>query len=264
MRWSLILYVFACGQYLLSLSSCALALPVVSLVDLQERARTSFLKTHRTRTNLLKIPSKLYRVSAEEHKYVYRFPSTGHVIRDQVEKKRRQSDGKRLLKKSDADHIFDLSLHKARPNPSTLHFFRNLPPALHKEIRTIMNRPHNVALIPAHINRGKGQVVKHALNGKHITPKKARDDYTRISYSSAKRTARLLDEAFRKHKHPTELRKNLAFAMRDAKIFLHEEKSPATSASTSPANSTPEKPPQKTPPNSPSASERGSPQHRGS
>ena len=40
-------------------------------------------------------------------------------------------------------------------------------------------------------------MIKNAMKGKAITPKKDRDDYALLSYGTAKKTAKKLDDAFK-------------------------------------------------------------------
>lgn len=79
--------------------------------------------------------------------------------------------------------------------------FHNLDPDLKKKVKDIVNGPENMAVIPASINMGKGQLIKNAMKGKAITPKKDRDDYALLSYGTAKKTAKKLDDAFKQHNH---------------------------------------------------------------
>lgn len=43
----------------------------------------------------------------------------------------------------------------------------------------------------------KGQLIKHGMNGKKIKPQKARDEYAKLSYPTAQKTARRLDKALK-------------------------------------------------------------------
>ena len=40
--------------------------------------------------------------------------------------------------------------------------------------------------------------MRHAQKGKKISPKKDRDEYTRLSYPTAKKTAKKIDRLFKK------------------------------------------------------------------
>jgi len=110
--------------------------------------------------------------------------------------------------------------------------FPDLPASLQGDVKKIMNGPKNMAPIPAGINRGKGQLIKHGMVGKSISPKKGRDDYALVSYVGARRTAQKLDKAFKKHYNfgaktfYTELRKT----MNNAKILKPGEPSPRGSS----------------------------------
>ena len=43
----------------------------------------------------------------------------------------------------------------------------------------------------------KGQLIKHGMNGKKIKPQKARDEYAKLSYPTAQKTAMRLDKALK-------------------------------------------------------------------
>jgi len=206
----------------LSTFSAALVIPSTeSLVDLERRG------------NGAKASSKAYRKNSEAHNYAYKFDQTGGVSRERLSKADRPANGKAMIMipKTDADHVFEhqmLNSHLAKHNLK----YDDLHPDLKKDVKAILNDPKNMAPVPARVNRGKGQLIKHGLAGKALKPNKSRDQYTLLSYNSAKKTAKKLDKAFKKNgvdfKGDT-LRKTLRNTMNSAKIMDSKDPSPKSS-----------------------------------
>jgi hypothetical protein len=217
MRWSLILSTIT----VLSTLSVALVIPS-SPVDLERRAGGA------------KASSKTYRKNAEGHDYAYKFDHTGAVTREKLKAADRPANGKKMLKipKTDADHVFEhqmLNNHLAKHNLQ----YDKLHPKLQHEVKGIINRPQNMAPVPAGVNRGKGQVIKNGLKGKALKPNKSRDQYTLLSYSTARKTAKDLDKAFKDHGHDFKdktFHKTLRTTMNKAKIMKPGDPSPQGSS----------------------------------
>jgi hypothetical protein len=217
MRWSLILSI---SLTVLSTLSVALVIPSSS-VDLERRAGGA------------KTSSKTYRKNSEEHDYAYKFDQSGAVTREKLKPADRPANGKKMLMipKTDADHVFEhqmLNNHLAKHNLQ----YDKLDPKLKGEVKGILNGPHNMAPVPAGVNRGKGQVVKHGLEGKALKPNKSRDEYTLQSYGTAKKTAKKLDKAFEDNGHDFKgntFHKTLRNTMNNAKIMNPNDPSPKSS-----------------------------------
>jgi len=225
MRWSLILFTLV-----LSTLSAALVIPSES-VDLERRARSG--------PSGAKLSSKKYRQNAQDHHHIYKFDhQTGAVTRDWLKKKDRRTSGKKLvaIPKTDADHVFE---HQMLMQHLEDHGLKHddLHPGLKKDIKHILNRPGNMALVPAGVNRGKGQLIKKGMLGKALKkPKKNRDEYALHSYPTAKRTAKLLDEAFEKHGHnfgDKTLHAKLRKTMNNSGIMKPGDSSPPSSPGSS-------------------------------
>jgi len=220
MRWSLILSTFIAAQSALSFAS---VLP--SSVQLQRRAGGA------------KVSSKTYRKASEDSKYAYKFDKTGGVTREKLKPADRLPKNQKtlMIPKTDADHVFE---HQMLDNYLGKHGlkFDNLHPDLQKKVKGIINGAGNMAPVPASVNRGKGQVVKQGMKGKALAPKKDRDDYTKLSYGTARKTAKQLDQAFKDANHnfgKDTLHRTLRNTMEKAKIMKPGESSPASSKASS-------------------------------
>jgi len=219
MRWSLIL---STSVFVLSTLSVALVIPSESSsVDLERRAGGA--KTSN------------YRKNAENHDYLYSFDKTGAVSRQKLNLKDRPANGRKILKlpKTDADHVFEDQMfnnHLAKHNLK----YQNLDPKLQDKVKGILNGPKNMAPVPARVNRRKGQVIKHGMRGKPLKrPNKSSDQYTLLSYGTAKKTAKQLDEAFKEHGHDfgdRTFHKTLRNTINNAKIMNPGDPSPETSS----------------------------------
>jgi len=221
MRWSLIL---STSLTVLSTFSAALVIPLASsdsYVDLERRAGGA------------KASSKTYRKNSENHNYAYKFDKSGGVTRAKLKPKDRPAHGKSVLMvpKVDADHVFEnqmLNNHLSKHNLK----YDTLHPKLKSEVKNILNDPKNMAPIPSKVNRGKGQAIKHGMKGKALKPNKSRDQYTKISYGTARNTAKELDQAFAKHGHDFKgntFHKTLRTTMNNAKIMHPNDPSPKSS-----------------------------------
>jgi hypothetical protein len=224
MRWSLILSAFIIAQFALSFAAVR-----PSLEGLERRAKGA------------RVPSKTYRNNAEEHDYAYKFDLNGGVTREKLEESERHSHNEKILMvpKTDADHIFEHQILDEYLKENNLKF-GELDSGLQEKVKRIINGPENVAAVLACINRGKGQVIKHALAGNSITPKKDRDEYIKITYKIAVRTAKALDKAFKTAGHQfgdNTLYKMLDTAMNNAKLREPGDPSPSSSGRTSSAGS---------------------------
>jgi predicted GNAT family acetyltransferase len=216
MRWSLILST----SLVLSTLSVALVIPS-EFVELERRAGGA------------KASSKTYRKNSENHGYAYKFDKAGGVTREKLKAADRQAHGKKMLMipKTDADHVFEhqmLNNHLAKHNLQ----YDKLHPKLQHEVKGIINGPQNVAPVPAGVNRGKGSVIKKGLEGKAIKPNKSRDQYTLLSYKTARKTAQKLDKAFENHGHDFKgntFHKTLRNTMNSAKIMHPNDPSPKSS-----------------------------------
>jgi len=222
MRWSLILFT---SVAVLSTLSVALVIPTSeSPVDLERRARKS-----------VKASSKIYRGNAKDHGFAYLFSSNGRgVTSKRLSAKGRLLNGQTLAKlpKTDADHIFEHQLFMAHLNKHRINY-GDLHPDLKEKASEIFNGPQNMALIPAHINRRKGQVFKHALRGVALVKSKPGNPahhqvhkYIKVSYPSALKTAKDLDEAFKDHDHDfghDGFQNTLHKAMIAGKIPMHDD-----------------------------------------
>jgi len=190
------------------------------LVDLERRVNA-------------KTSSKTYRKNSENHDYAYKFDQSGAVTREKLKSADRPANGKKMLMipKTDADHVFEhqmLNNHLAKHNLQ----YDKLDPKLQDKVKGILNGPHNMAPVPAGVNRGKGQVVKHGLDGKALKPNKSRDQYTLLSYGTAKKTAKELDSTFKAAGHDFKgntFHKTLRNTMNNAKIMHPNDPSPKSS-----------------------------------
>jgi len=190
------------------------------------------------------VSSKTYRKNAQEHAYAYKFDQTGGVTREKIPKSERVAKNQKTLKipGTQADHVFEhqmLNNHLAKNNLK----FDDLHPDLQKKVKGIINGPKNMAAVPGKVNQGKGQLEKNAMpkDGKAIAPKKDRDEYTKLSYGTAKKTAKSLDKAFKDAGHDfgdKTFHSTLRNTMNNAKILKPGEPSPASSKSGSSAGST--------------------------
>jgi len=227
MRWSLIL---STSVFVLSTLSVALVIPS-SFVDLERRTKGA------------KTSSKVYRQNSQNHDYAYKFDNTGAVTREKLKPEDRPANGKKMLMipKTDADHVFEhqmLSNHLAQHKLK----YENLDPKLQDKVKGILNGPHNMAPVPAGVNRGKGQVIKHGLDGKPLKPNKSRDQYTLLSYKTARKTADSLDQAFKDHGHDFKdktFHNTLRTTMNNAKIMKPSDPSPQDSSSSDRHSSNP-------------------------
>jgi len=216
MRWSLIL-----STSLTVLSTFSAALVIPSTESLERRG------------NGAKASSKTYRKNSEGHDYAYKFDQTGGVSRQKLPKADRPANGKKviMIPKTDADHVFEhqmLNNHLAKHNLK----YNDLHPKLKGDVKTILNNPKNMAPVPSKVNRGKGQVIKHGLEGKALKPNKSRDQYTLLSYKSARGTAKKLDKAFKDNGHDFKgntFHKTLRNTMNSAKIMDSKNPSPKSS-----------------------------------
>jgi len=225
MRWSLIL---STSVFVLSTFSVALVIPSSeSSVDLERRAGGA--KTSN------------YRKNAEKHDYLYSFDQTGAVSREKLKSKDRPANGRKILKvpKIDADHVFE---HQMLNNHLAKHGLKydDLDPELQDKVKGILNGPKNMAPVPARVNRRKGQVIKQGMKGKPLKrPNKSSDQYTLLSYGTAKKTAKQLDEAFKEHGHDfgdNTFHKTLRNTMNSAKIMNPGDPSPEVSSKESSDN----------------------------
>jgi len=121
-----------------------------------------------------------------------------------------------------ADHVYELQAFKHNLEANGMRFGR-LDKKLKKEVKDILNGPGNMAFIPTNVNQAKGRLVGEALRGKNVKPKPdpIRDKYTRLSYPTAKNTAKAVDRAFKKHGHKLRpsFESSLDKTMRKAKIL---------------------------------------------
>jgi len=186
------------------------------------------------------VHSKTYRKNSEGHAYAYKFDKTGGVTREWLEPSERLRHNRKMLMipKTDADHVFE---HQMLNNHLAKHGleFGGLAPDLQEKVKGIINGPGNVVPVPAGINRGKGQLEKHAMNEKAIAPKKDRDEYTKLSYGTARKTAKQLDQAFKDGGHnfgKNTLHRTLRNTMNNAKIMKPNDPSPASSRASSPGS----------------------------
>jgi hypothetical protein len=224
MRWSLILSTFIAAQ---SAVSFAAVLP--SSDQLQRRAVGA------------KVSSKTYRKASEESKYAYKFDQTGGVTREKLKPADRLPNNKKtlMIPKTDADHVFEHQMLNNHLKTQNLEF-EKLHPDLQKKVKGIINGPGNMAPVPAGVNRGKGQVVKQGMDGKAVAPKKDRDAYTKLSYGTARKTAKELDKAFKDGGHgfgKNTLHSKLRNTMNNAKIMKPGDASPASSKASSAGSS---------------------------
>ncbi|EDR06292.1 small secreted protein [Laccaria bicolor S238N-H82] len=226
MRWSLILSTFVAAQFALSFATV-----IPSSDQLQRRAPADGAK----------VSSKTYRKISQLHPYAYKFDKAGGVTRHRLTQSARIPNHRTMLliPKTDADHIFE---HQVLDHHLDKHGlkFGDLHPDLKKQVKGIMNSPNNLVPVPAGINRGKGQVFRQARKGKAITPKKDRDAYIKLSYTSSKKTAKQLDHAFKKAGHDfgqNTVQRTLRNMMNNAKIMNANDPSPASSRSSSRSSS---------------------------
>ncbi|KAF8799706.1 hypothetical protein BYT27DRAFT_7119876 [Phlegmacium glaucopus] len=181
MRWPLILSTFITALSTLSFVCVSLIVPL-SWVEIERRAGA-------------KDTSKNYRENAKGHEYAYTFGGPSGVTREKLKPDEISANGEEMLKIPGvhADHVYEHQMLKAHQIRVHLH------PDLKKEVKEIINGPENMAPVPGPINMGKGQVIKHGMAGKALKPNPARDQYTLLSYGTAKKTAQKLDEAFKNH-----------------------------------------------------------------
>ncbi|EDR06152.1 uncharacterized protein LACBIDRAFT_328926 [Laccaria bicolor S238N-H82] len=198
MRWSLILSTFIAAQFALSFAAV-----IPSSDQLQRRARLSSAR----------VSSKAYRKNSENAHYAYKFDLAGSVTREKLKPSERHPHNQEMLMipKTDADHIFEhqildgyLDDHGLAFEYVSMFIMIKLDADLQENLKRIINGPGNMAPVPAGVNRGvrllssgKGQLVKHGMKGKAIAPKKVRDEYTKVSYRTARKTAQQLDQAFK-------------------------------------------------------------------
>ncbi|KAF8149155.1 hypothetical protein B0H34DRAFT_802663 [Crassisporium funariophilum] len=225
MRWSLIIPTFVLVQYAFSFSYAAPVIP--PLPDQLER---------RAKADSAKASPKTYRGNAAKHPFRYQTEKKNiKASRHKLEVKDRLDHGKALLAtpNTDADHIYEDQMVKKVLQDNGM-VLRKLPHDFIHEVRRIINSPENMALIPAGINRGKGQLVKHGMKGKAITPKGPRDQYTKLSHPTAKKIALDLDNLAKKYKLGLKAEAfvgELHKTMKNAKIFEPGELSPVGSES---------------------------------
>jgi hypothetical protein len=230
MRWSLILSSFVVVQSAFGLGCLALVIPPSS--EQLER---------RTPVGGAKISSKAYRKNSQEHAYAYKFDQTGSVTREKLKPADRLAHGQKalMIPHTDADHVFE---HQMLNNHLEKHKlqFENLHPDLQKKVKSIINGPGNMAPVPAGVNRGKGQGIKQGMKGKALSPKKTRDGYTLLSYPTARKTAKDLDQAFKDHGYNFKgktFHNTLRNTMNNAKILKPGDPSPAGSSKSSSSGS---------------------------
>jgi len=187
------------------------------------------------------VSSKTYRKSSEDHKYGYKFAKDGSVSREKLAKADRPAKNQKtlMIPKTDADHVFE---HQMLNNHLEKHKlqFDNLHPDLKEKVKGIINGPANMAPVPAGVNRGKGQLVKQGMDSKAIKPKKDRDEYTKLSYGTARKTAKALDKAFKDGGHDfgaKTFHNTLRNTMNNAKIMKPGDPSPASSKASSAGSS---------------------------
>jgi len=136
-----------------------------------------------------------------------------------------------MVPNTDADHVFEhqmLKNHLAKHNVQ----YDQLDPKVKDKVKGVLNGPRNMAPVPRKINRGKGQTIKQGMKGKALKPNQDRDDYTLLSYGTARKTAKKLDKVFAKNgidfKGDT-LHKTLRNTMNNAKIMDPNDPSPKSS-----------------------------------
>jgi len=169
MRWSLIL---STSLTVLSTLSIALVIPSESSIDLERRAGGA---------------KSSYRKNSENHDYAYKFDQSGAVTREKLKSSDRSINGKKIPN-TDADHVFEHQMLDNHLKKHGLHYRGLLSELQDKE--HILNGSPNMVPVPARVNRGKGQVIKHGLEGKAFKPNESRDKYTLLSYGTAKKTAK--------------------------------------------------------------------------
>jgi len=209
MRWSLVLSALIAVQS--TLSFVCVALPISTQSDELER-RAPARRTRRAPSSGLKLASKKYRTNSKDHPIAYHV--TGLAARGKladgakVERKVLRGKGEKhghanklLASKAGpihADHVFEAQMldhHLKKHNID----FSQMHPGLQKKVKNILNHPKNMALIPGSINQSKGQLIKQGMQGKKVKPQKARDQYAKLSYGTAHKTAGKLDEALKAH-----------------------------------------------------------------
>jgi len=181
----------------------------------------------------------VYRKNSLGHRNAYHEGQGGVLIKSKLKSiKDRFVHGMKKLKLrgTQGDHVYEIQMVDAHLKTMG-HTWEELHPNLQKDIKGIINGHDNVALIPGRINSGKGQVIKNALRGLFIKPKKDRDQFLKDSYPTAKKSAERLDKAFDTHntdRRGTSFKDPLRAAAETAGIFQPGEHSPATSRSSSP------------------------------
>jgi hypothetical protein len=220
MRWSLIL---STSLTVLSTLSVALVIPLSEpSVDLERRA-----------VDDAKTSSKTYRKNSENHDYVYKFGQTGGVTREKLKLTDRPANGRKIIMipNTDADHVYEHQMFNSHLQKHGLQYDQ-LDPKLQEKSKSIINGAKNMAPVPRKFNRGKGQTIKHGLKGNAIKPNKGRDEYTLLSYKTARKTAKNLDKAFKDHGHDFQgdtFHKTLRNTMNNAKIMDPNDPSPKSS-----------------------------------
>jgi hypothetical protein len=212
MRWSLILSAFFAVQSALSFVCFALAIPP-SPDRLERRAPQAGPR----------IAHEKYRENAKSHPFAYHVTGldpNGKIISPDPRKtppnqpvtptkvtqeklgkgKKYEYGHKRLTEgvKLHADHVYEIQMFQKHLNNKGMNF-NHLSEKLQHKVTGILNSPKNMAIIPASINQSKGQLIKHGMAGNQIVRKGARDEYARLSYNTAHRTAKRLDKVFKKH-----------------------------------------------------------------
>ncbi|KAF8799704.1 hypothetical protein BYT27DRAFT_7119743 [Phlegmacium glaucopus] len=219
MRWSLILSTLLTVLSTLSFVCVALVIPP-SWVELEGRAGGA------------KASSKTYRKASEEHDYAYKFDQTGGVTREKLDAKDRPANGKKMLMipKTDADHVFEDQMVKNHPAKNNLQFDK-LHPDLQKEVKGS----------PCRCQRWR-------MAAKALKPNPIRDKYTLLSYGTARKTAKRLDETFKKHGHDfgdKTFHKTLRKTMNNAKIMDPGDPSKTSATGGSDTHSVKASPPRK-------------------
>jgi len=209
MRWSLILSTFITVLSVLSFVSHALPIQPPSSVELERRGVSKKPvkapgKSRRPAGSInLKAPSRIYRAAGILHQDAYKFHGNGEVKQEHIEPGHRFEYGSKRLKVpgTHADHVLELQMVKQHLDQQHHIQFQNLPVDVQHKIHGIINGPQNVALVPAHINISKGQLIKHAMKGNAIIRNPHRDEYVRLSYPTAQKTAEKVDKVLVKEVH---------------------------------------------------------------
>ncbi|KAH6910495.1 hypothetical protein BKA70DRAFT_1560449 [Coprinopsis sp. MPI-PUGE-AT-0042] len=148
----------------------------------------------------INVPSKTYRKTAENHHYAYKINKKNQVVgRIKLPQAVRQAKGAAAVAvaKTDADHILEKQFVVDHLEKHVTGF-NNLK-EVHEDLTKVVNHAKNLAPISASINRGKGAVTKHALQGKAIKEKKLRNSYMIVTYPTARRVAQKVDAVYAKY-----------------------------------------------------------------